>query len=442
MRKTKTIYGASLTESQQVLPPRIPSLVNIPCFQEGERFTLQLGEETLSKHILLIGGIGSGKTNLLYYIVDAIKEKMTKNDIMLIFDTKGDYISKFFRADRDVVIANSIKYTGMTKKWNIYREIAIDGFEDKHINENTREIINSLFKPVLEKNQSQPFFPLAASDLLASILIAQIRIGRDDTQFKRTFFNNLALSNYINRLNIEELSVLFRPFPDLAASLSYVGDGSSDQALGVLAELQAIIRPLLIGEFAEKGFFSVRDFVRNKGGKTLFMEYDLSMGEILTPIYKLLFDVALKEALGRTEKQGNVYLICDEFKLLPNLEHIEDGVNFGRSLGVKIIAGIQSVDQIKGIYGAERGNSILSGFSTLITFHTRDARSRQFVRDSFGKNLVLDRYQGHNGNIIEDKREGNAVEDWEITELKVGEAIVGLPFTSPFKTKFEKYRVG
>ena len=103
MRKTKTIYGASLTENQQVLPP-IPSLVNIPCFREDERFTLQLGEETLSKHILLIGGIGSGKTNLLYYIVDAIKEKMAKNDIMLIFDTKGDYISKFFRADTGMIL--------------------------------------------------------------------------------------------------------------------------------------------------------------------------------------------------------------------------------------------------------------------------------------------------------------------------------------------------
>lgn len=49
--------------------------------------------------------------------------------------------------------------------------------------------------------------------------------------------------------------------------------------------------------------------------------------------------------------EGNVYLMCDEFKLLPNLQHIEDGVNFGRSLGVKIIAGIQSIEQLYEIYG-------------------------------------------------------------------------------------------
>ena len=77
-----------------------------------------------------------------------------------------------------------------------------------------------------------------------------------------------------------------------------------------------------------------------------FIEYDLSIGDVLSPIYTLLFDLALKEALGRTASQGNVYLIVDELKLLPNLRHLEDGINFGRSLGVKILAGLQSIDQL------------------------------------------------------------------------------------------------
>ena len=49
------------------------------------------------------------------------------------------------------------------------------------------------------------------------------------------------------------------------------------------------------------------------------MEYDISVGETLTPVYRLLIDQALKEALGRSEKAGNVYFIADEFKLLPKL---------------------------------------------------------------------------------------------------------------------------
>ena len=91
--------------------------------------------------------------------------------------------------------------------------------------------------------------------------------------------------------------------------------------------------------------------MRKKGGKILFIEYDLTSGSVLTPIYRLLIDLALKEALGRSRGHGNVYIICDEFKLLPYLQHIEDAVNFGRSLGVKVVAGLQSISQLYELYG-------------------------------------------------------------------------------------------
>ena len=86
---------------------------------------------------------------------------------------------------------------------------------------------------------------------------------------------------------------------DLASVLSYIGDGNSDQALGVFAELQSVVRKLFTGTFAKDGKFSVRNFVREKQGRTLFVEYDLSQGSVLTPIYQLIIDLALKEALGR-----------------------------------------------------------------------------------------------------------------------------------------------
>ena len=50
----------------------------------------------LSKHILLVGGTGCGKTNLFYHIVQQIKAKLTHNDVVLVFDSKGDFYSKFF----------------------------------------------------------------------------------------------------------------------------------------------------------------------------------------------------------------------------------------------------------------------------------------------------------------------------------------------------------
>jgi hypothetical protein len=42
--------------------------------------------------------------------------------------------------------------------------------------------------------------------------------------------------------------------------------------------------------------------------------------------------------------------------------------------------------------------------------------------------------------IVEEKRNGQTVEDWDLNSLKIGEAIVGLPFSLPFRFYFDMYR--
>lgn len=127
--------------------------------------------------------------------------------------------------------------------------------------------------------------------------------------------------------------------------------------------------------------------------------------------YKMLFDLALKEALGRTKSQGNVYFICDEFKLLPNLQHIDDGVNFGRSLGVKVFAGLQSIEQLYEIYGQSRGKNLAAGFSSIIAFRANDVTTREYISSLHGKNMVLEQYRMLNNTMVEEKRIGSTVED-------------------------------
>lgn len=437
MNITSTLlHGNILDESS---PPHnfANAKVFLPGYFKSSPKKLGINEDILSKHTLLIGGTGSGKTNVLYYYIDQLKRSMTQDDVMIIFDTKGDFYDKFYRSG-DEVIANSKLYN-TAAKWNIYKEIAADGWDDQDVVSNAYEITRSLFRDSIEKNNTQPFFPNAACDLLVAIIICHIRIGLDDLEFKKMFFNNKELKFYLDITTPGKINSFLKAYPDLASVLTYIGDGSSDQALGVMAELQSVVRQIFRGSFAEDGRFSVRNFVRNKGAKTLFIEYDLSIGQTLTPLYRLLFDLALKEAMGRSKSEGNVYLICDEFKLLPNLQHIEDGVNFGRSLGVKVIAGLQSIEQLYEIYGESNGKSIAAGFSTVISFKANDISTRQYISGLYGSNIVLEQYRTMDNVLVEEKREGKTIEDWDLSDLKVGDAIVGFPFAQPFKFHFDEY---
>lgn len=433
----QSLYGNILSKST---PPEInnPS-ISIGGVCNGSRAYLSLNESILSRHMMLIGGTGCGKTNTFFHLVNQVKRSMTEDDVMIVFDTKGDYYKSFYNNHSDFIISTSSAFESQATVWNVFDEILLDGLDEKKVAANISEISWGLFSESIEKNTSNPFFPNAARDLFASILTCIVRYTEGRKEWIDQYLNNEFLRNKLDTMDAKAIKELLCDYSDQAAVMSYIGNGENSQGLGVLAEMQTVIRKIFVGAFASQGNFSVRNFVRQKGAKTLFIEYDLSRGAVLTPIYKLLIDLALKEAMSRNQR-GNVYVFCDEFKLLPSLQHIEDAVNFGRSLGVKVFAGLQSIDQLYENYGEARGKNIVAGFSSVFSFKANDEDTRKFTTGLYGKNYVLEQYRSITNAVAEEKRLGDVVEDWDISGLEVGEAIVGLPNVPPFKFKFDLYR--
>lgn len=415
-----------------------------PCLHQGERLVLLngehfgrpssfgLSESILSRHILLIGGTGTGKTNLFYHIVRQLKEKMTASDVMMIFDSKGDFCDKFYDPSKDSIIGNSAKYRKDSAKWSIHNEITADGWDSVSISQNVSEICKSFFARRMENNNN-PFFPAAASDLLGALMISFIRKGLK--------FTNADLQYALDTMTAKDFHDTFSAHKDLQTISTYIDPRAASQSQGVLSEVYSTMRDILTGVFGEAGDFSMRRFIRAKQGRTVFLEYDLAIGDVLAPVYSLLFDLALKEALGRTKSQGNVYMIADELKLLPRLRHLDDGINFGRSLGLKILAGLQSIKQLDAIYDKEaQAHNAIAGFSTVAAFRSSDPNTREYVSGMFGKNAVIERLEHADGTAEYKRQDGFVVEDWDVISLRTGEAVVGLPEVPPFKFRFKEYK--
>ncbi len=433
---SKTILYGSAVEKNSLPSVGGKASIRFSGTHNGNAASISLDSDILSKHSLLIGGTGCGKTTLFYHFISQIKKCMTSNDVMIIFDSKGDFHKHFWKSG-DSVIGTSPVYAKTSEKWNVYREILADGWEESKYKLNTQEICKSFFSS--RNNSQNPFFPNAARDLLAAIICQFIKGGVNDKTLAKEWFYNNKLKEFLDSHNAEEIVYTLSFFPEFHSVISYISE-EGPQTQGVMSEMFSVVNDIFVSVFSDKGKFSIRDFVRNKGGKTLFIEYDLSMGNVLSPIYTLLLDLALKEALGRQRSEGNVYLFCDEFKLLPKLEHIADGVNFGRSLGVKIFAGLQSIEQLYENYGQEKGRNIAAGFSSVYAFKANDSQTRKYVKELFGQNLVLEQYKTFDNKIVEEKRSGFTVEDWDLSSLKVGEAVVGLPFEKPFRFYFNPFK--
>lgn len=424
--KYKVLFGNELHET----PPALPTEQAV-CVLPGTSTNLPVTNDILSKHVMFIGGIGTGKTNAFFHVVSQLKNRLNENDVMVIFDTKGDFYKEFYRPG-DVVISNDETATGETELdyWNIFNEI--EG--GSQMLESVMEISKSIFAEACDKT-NQIFFPNAAKDLFMASLLHFMRSVEAEECTNKT------LINYLNYTPSNEFRDMIKKYPDLRAMSSYISADDSPQTQGVISELQQVVREIFIGNFAKHGTLGMRDIVRKKGGKTVFIEYDLSIGSALSPVYSLMFDLAIKEALGRKRSEGNVYFITDEFRLLPHLKHIDDAVNFGRSMGIKFLIGVQNVEQIYDNYGEERARSIMSGFSTSVIFRLNDEKSREYAKGIFGKNRKQEVYMPimQSKGLIEELKEANVVEDWDVTNLDIGEAIIGLPGREPFKFKFEKY---
>ncbi len=148
MKKIEVFDGNELQENPIIYPTQNPQCAFMGIDKTGKDVYVPVDANLLSRHMVLLGGIGTGKTNTFNQIISQLRQSMTSEDIMIIFDTKGDFYNAFYKPG-DIVISNDDSATGPNGKdyWNIFNEIE----QDEHMEENIVEIAKSLFHQKLEK---------------------------------------------------------------------------------------------------------------------------------------------------------------------------------------------------------------------------------------------------------------------------------------------------
>ncbi len=424
--------------------------------ETGRRFGMD--KKLLSTHLLLSGSSGMGKTNTMNLLLEGVLGKQEEGDIVFILDTKGDYYRTFRSrcADRNViVIGNSPGYKDETFFWNIQYEVmerdaAGRLYYNRRCDIAAHEIAAALYKGL--ESSYQPFFHNAAISLTAAVILHFIREAGRTGSTER--LNNYELAHFLKTAELKQfLTILRDPHnPDFAGMVEYIytGEKMTAQSQSVMSVIRQMANQMLIGVFGDLYEPSVRrgreismqDLVRDKRKTVVFLEYDLSL-RTLDPMYRLMVDLFLKRSLGgRDVDRGTKYLFLDELALLnPGLEYLGNALSYGRSMNVKVIAGIQNISQIYDIYGEQGGNVILADFMNVICFYLSDAVSRRYMKERFGENyeniLLMPQI-----SPLNTQRLGYCLEDWILLSLRCGQAAVKLAGEAPFLFRFPEFRSG
>jgi type IV secretory pathway TraG/TraD family ATPase VirD4 len=180
--------------------------------------------------------------------------------------------------------------------------------------------------------------------------------------------------------------------PKFTGAASHLDLESSKQASGVYAAVQRQINDTFLGDFATEGEFSIREYMADPQGKALVLDYPYREGESTKPIFRLLIDLAAREALDKGD-QGS-YFVLDEVAQIPHLSRLDEPVNVGAGRAIQVFITLQSVAQLRANYGTENASAILSGLTSAMILRCDDPASVDYAR---GK--IADEFQEFTGHV-------------------------------------------
>jgi type IV secretory pathway TraG/TraD family ATPase VirD4 len=307
--------------------------------------------------ILALGTTRSGKTETGKHIVSQMRA--SADEPMVIYDHKNDY-QEFLEGRGDPFVRLSSR--GSDVVWNIFEEIETDADAD--------EIARAIFADTSETE----YFDVAGRQVFAAVLKL---ISRDYVEAEETpsnenlvnFFERKGRKDVYNELIVED---------DLTGAASHLDPESSKQASGVYAAVQRQINDTFLGDFASEGTFSVREYMHDPDGKALVLDYPYREGTSTKPIFRLLIDLAAREALDDGDRGS--YFVLDEVAQIPHLSRLDELVNVGAGRNIQVFITLQSVAQLRANYGRENASAILSGLTSAMILRCDDPASVDYAR--------------------------------------------------------------
>lgn len=423
----RVLFGRDIKELSPIDYDR--TVVSLPGVCVDRRARLSLTDEHFSKGIGAIGATGSGKTYCIRRMIKDIRMN-TNNYSMVIVQAKEDFDDLYVVGDLILEQGNNSE---KSIKWNLFNDILADGYDMKMVELNTRQFVKHLFS--YKENSKEPFFVEGASELLYCIIITLIKLGMNNLHERKNWTNSGLKKFFLNYNEADYVRIIENCGEPGVLNRILGTEPDNRQAIGVWGELVTTALQTLVDVFAEDGDFSIREFVRNKSNRVLFINYDPSYKDTQVKIFGSMINLMLNEVLSRNNILGSVYLVCDELPVIGKID-IAQAVNIGRAKGLKTIIGCQSIEQLYSIYGEEDGRNLLAGLCTKVYFKPNDLTTKQYMQDDFGKEIA-DYITMSPGGCYSERREGYVIEDFYINEMQTGECFVNISDGTRFKFKVD-----
>lgn len=380
------LAGPQLMEGQEaIVEARRRSLT--PKEIEADPFALSLHPELVlskkqwSKHVIISGSTGSGKSVIINGLLEQLVQK--KQAKLFLYDIKGAFTKVF---GRPIIVS---PFDSRSWTWDVASDVRTPT--------QAAAFAASL---IPEGDGNSKFWTMAAQDLCIGCLRELQNTRPGDWGFPE-------LAQLLRRPAAAMCEGMRHHYPRGAA---LVVNAESQTTASVLSTLGGFTRLIddLATAWPTRGErpFSVTQWVRDDytGRKQVVVQ--AGVDPVLTKAYiSAMINVAVMEidsSLEDNETGRGIYFVLDELTSAGRL-NIDSLLDKGRSRGVVVVAGVQDHSQIELVYGDKLAQAFNSMVGTHIYCMTK-GEARAKLAAQLGKRKVAWRNHGKDTQVHEESR--------------------------------------
>ena len=378
---------------------------------------MPLVKDMETRHFLITGSTGSGKTNLLHNLLPQVEYRAQP---AIIIDQTGEMIAKYYNQKRGDIIFNPFDARG--KAWDFWTDCSkartLEKFADTLIGFNSRK----------NNRNAADFWEEAAQ----SIFVEVARYLQ-----KHQKYSLQELRRVICQSDHEKLRRMLIG----TDSIQYFTKDNAKAASSIMSVLMTNIKPLrFLSDKSEAGSFSVQEYINkiDEGfSGWLFLASEPSTRELTISLNASLAELVIANLMRHdSPRNRRVWFIMDELAAFGRFPSLAKLMQEGRKYGTCVVAGLQSSSQLFAHYGSGEASNLFALFKTKFAFQSDDPMmgklyssicgsetvTRQQKNTSFGANTFRD---GISYN--EQQQEKPLVKLDDFASLGVGECYTLLP---------------
>jgi hypothetical protein len=323
--------GPKLLPAWEIPAAKDIKKVDPPGIKIGENITLSQTE--LVQSIGIVGKIGSGKTVLLFPVVEQIVER--GEDCLMLLDYKQDFVQTFGSNCYQIAPWNPSAENGV--KWQIGRDV---------LNEADAES----FSAALIKESDDPIWSQAARGITEGIILELQKIHGTNwgwSELAESLKNLLADTKKLAAAIAEHRPLIAARITEMSSetreSVFFNIVTFGQQILSIAKAEESIIDPLS---------WSVSEWVAGEKPRVILgwrAESEIMSRRIILPIIKTAIQRLLSQP-DRKPHEMSYNFVLDEIAQLGEVPGLTQGLTALRSKNARFWLGWQSFAQIKAIY--------------------------------------------------------------------------------------------